>query len=639
MQRKRIIAILIGIFLVILLGTTKVDATLKLNSLNFDVNINDDGSMDVTETWDIYISETNTLYKTIDIDKNKYDAITNFSVKEITSGKNSYFTESHSWRYHLPKNYYFGGINNDGKYEISWGVNLDNSSATRKYEIRYTVLGAIHKYGDCSELYWQFLGDKFEIPAEKITGTITLPEAYSLNKEEIRVWGHSEDLNGEIFVTDNNTVKFEMEKYKSRHFVEIRITTPTYIFGGMSYTNYDDKLDEIIKEETKWAEEANARRQRKEITSKILMGVEIGILGLLSLLFISKTPKYLRKLRTIKKLQPEEKTEYYRELPDETATPSEAMFILSKYIDTSKALSSTLLNLALKKYIELTQNEKEINVTILNENLEMLKQDEKQVMKLLFNIKNAEKNNSFTMKQMEKYVRKHPTVIISIEKTFTSSAKENAEKKGKFDKEIETKGTNFSVIAFLYFFFMIMIMFVAIVAVILISEFFSINKTMIIGLVPVYAICIISMLINAILTVKLASRHSGFTQKGINEKEEWKALKKYMLDFSLLNEKEVPHLILWEKFLVFATAFGIAEKVIKQLKIKYPELSNPDTTSNMIILSTLYSGGNFNTNFISSINSSTSSMYSSYSSATGGGGGFSGGGGGRWPEAVGGGGR
>ena len=83
----------------------------------------------------------------------------------------------------------------------------------------------------------------------------------------------------------------------------------------------------------------------------------------------------------------------------------------------------------------------------------------------------------------------------------------------------------------------------------------------------------------------------------------------------------------------------IINKVIKQLKVKYPELNNPDTTSNMIILSTLYHGGNFNTHFISSINSSTANMYSSYSSSTGGGGGFSGGGGGRRPVEVGGGGR
>ena len=47
-----------------------------------------------------------------------------------------------------------------------------------------------------------------------------------------------------------------------------------------------------------------------------------------------------------------------------------------------------------------------------------------------------------------------------------------------------------------------------------------------------------------------------------------------MEEFSLLNEKEVPEIAIWEKFLVYATAFGIADKVLKQLKIVYPDIEN-----------------------------------------------------------------
>ena len=34
-----------------------------------------------------------------------------------------------------------------------------------------------------------------------------------------------------------------------------------------------------------------------------------------------------------------------------------------------------------------------------------------------------------------------------------------------------------------------------------------------------------------------------------------------------MNETEVPELILWEQYLIYATAFGISEKVIKALKV------------------------------------------------------------------------
>ena len=47
-----------------------------------------------------------------------------------------------------------------------------------------------------------------------------------------------------------------------------------------------------------------------------------------------------------------------------------------------------------------------------------------------------------------------------------------------------------------------------------------------------------------------------------------------MEEISLLKDKEVPALAIWEKYLVFATAFGISDKVLKQLKVIYPEMTS-----------------------------------------------------------------
>ena len=149
----------------------------------------------------------------------------------------------------------------------------------------------------------------------------------------------------------------------------------------------------------------------------------------------------------------------------------------------------------------------------------------------------------------------------------------------------------------------------------------------------------IILIINAILALLINKKISNLTQKGIDEREKWKGLKKYMEDFSLLDEKEIPALELWEEYLVFATVFGIADKVIKQLKMVYPqieEMGGFNTSSNLYLMSHT----NFNTSFSRAINSSIASATSSASSSGGGGGGgFSGGGGGRRPVAVAGGGR
>lgn len=638
MKVKNVLSIFIVIIIALLLGSTNVEASLRLKELDFDVRLNDDGSMDVTETWDISISETNTLYKTFKIDKNKYDSISNFSVKEITAKRNNKFTESRSWQYHLPKDYYFGGINQDNEYEVSWGVGLDDSSDTRQYEIKYTVIGAVHKYGDCAELYWQLLGENFQIPANKITGTIKLPSSVD-NKKDIRVWGHTEDLNGEINVTDNDTVEFELTNYRANRYVEVRITTPPYIFWNVYNENYEDILDDIIEEEVKWTEEANARRAQKEKNSIIFVSIEIGIIAVLCLIVIRNMIKYIKRLHEIKNSFKITKLEYYRELPDDTANPSEAMFILSKYVDTSKALSSTLLNLALKKYIELSQQGKDIYITILNSDDQYLKRDEKEVLSLLERVKSIEKLDKITMKQLEKFVRKYPKSIKGVIKGFTIYPKEAAEEKGKFDSEIEKESLNIGVHLALYFVAIMFIMFFGVFSGIFISESLIVKAPLITGLISAFMILVCSIIIDVVLVFMLLDKINGLTEKGLNEQEQWKAFKKYMVDFSLLKEKEVPALALWEKYLVFATAFGVADKVIKQLKVAYPELNNQDTIRNMVIFNTFYDGSSFNTNFINSINSSTASINSTYSSSTGGGGGFSGGGGGRWPVVDGGGGR
>ena len=268
MKIKKLFFIAIISFLLILLGTTNSHASLYLNSIDFNAQINSDGSMDVVETWNIDVSDTNTLYKTFKRDKSKYSSLKNINVKEITPGNEKNFLETNKWAYHLQKGYFFGGINESNEYEIAWGVSID-SNTTRKYQISYTVVDAIKKYGDCSELYWQFIGNQFEVDAKKITGKITLPGVVE-NKEDIKVWGHTDFLNGEIYVTDNKTVEFNVNKYISNTYVEVRIVMPNYLFPTISSTSSLDKIDEIVKEETKWAEAANERRARRDNQMKAI---------------------------------------------------------------------------------------------------------------------------------------------------------------------------------------------------------------------------------------------------------------------------------------------------------------------------------------------------------------------------------
>ncbi len=598
MKNKKIIFIFCAIFLILLLGTIKVNATLELNELKFDAQINTDGSMDVTETWDIDISETNTLFKTFKIDNSKYSQITNVNVTEITSGE-KYFTQIYEEMYHVTKDCYYALENSKGEFEIAWGVGLDNSSDRRKYQISYTVQDAIAKYNDYSQLYWQFVGDNFEIDANKIIGNITLPQNAN-NKEDIKVWGHTKDLNGEIYVTELNKIEFTINNYSSGNYVEVRALIPNemILFSNRAY-NYDI-LNSVIEEETKWANEANERRQMQKNTLYIIIGIAI----IIAIFFIIKTIKYIIKLNKLeKKYKPTTKLQYFRELPYEDATPAEALYMMSNGISQtfSASFSANILDLCLRKHITLELIDENgkikkniVKIKILNKEINELKEDEKLTLEFLKEVADGE--NELTTKNITKYLEKRPSKITKlderIEKIIEKEeiTRENIiiENKKEYNKYITRCAIYIAMACFT------------------------------IVLIPVAII----FAVNAILTGMIAHKINVFTQKGIDEKEQWKAFKKYMEDFSLLKDKEVPALVIWEKYLVFATAFGISEKVLKQLKVIYPEIT--DMNSAMYTYSYIHIMNSVNIG-----NCINSSVYSAVSSSgSGAGGGFSGGGGG-----------
>lgn len=588
MKSKKTLFVLAFVIFILFALTTKSNAGLNLNNLDFEAQINSDGSMDVTETWDIDISSTNTLYKVFKTDSSKYTGITNVNVSEIGKGD---LHKANSWSYHLEKDYYYGGKNNSGKFEICWGTGLENSSATKTYKISYTVLDAVAKYNDCAELYWQFVGEDFEIDAKNVTGTITLPYKAE-TKEDIRVWGHIETLNGEIYATGLDKVEFKLNKYSSGRYIEVRIAMPTEMIENTKRIYNENKLESIISEETAWADEANARRQEQLEMEKTMktIGIVVGVIILA--LLIMQTVKYIKILKETEKLVPTKEYEYFREKPDKGTTPADALFLYNKGADITysffgKVFSATLLNLSLKKYFKISMKDskkgkEELVIEKTDRNIEDINYEEKRIA--MFVTKAMKGQNEITIKELQKYISTHGENVSSLIENTSKDVKNKSKNEEKYDVEKTRKKMHYTTITIIYFMF----------ALFLIIAF------------PIS----IMLIVNAILAICINKKISRLTQKGIDEREKWVGLKKYMEDFSLLNEKEIPALALWEEYLVYATVFGIADKVIKQLKLVYPEINEMDNFSTTSYIY-LMSHTDFNSSFNSAISSSISSAMSS----------------------------
>lgn len=117
------------------------------------------------------------------------------------------------------------------------------------------------------------------------------------------------------------------------------------------------------------------------------------------------------------------------------------------------------------------------------------------------------------------------------------------------------------------------------------------------------------------------------TQKGLEEVSNLYAYKRFLKDFTIINEREPIEVGLWDDILVNATILGLGDKVIKKFKKFYPDYTFANSSSPGDIYLTY--------NYMTAFSRSTSEVltHSSYSSSGsggftsfGGGGGFSGGG-------------
>lgn len=121
------------------------------------------------------------------------------------------------------------------------------------------------------------------------------------------------------------------------------------------------------------------------------------------------------------------------------------------------------------------------------------------------------------------------------------------------------------------------------------------------------------------------NRIKDLSDNGRTELAEIIGLKKYLAEFTLIDEREITEAAIWKEYMVYATLFGIADKVIKQLEKLYPErMPEIESYNRNVIIATGY--------YRSMYRSSQSAIQARRTSGGGGaasfrgGGGFSGGG-------------
>lgn len=509
----------------------------------------------------------------------------------------------------------------DGEYNInniSGGkqikVFMPSSDETRIVELDYTLYDVVTVYNDIAELYWNFIGDGWDNGIDSVDITIELPGDAGSN---LKIFGHG-PLNGNSQILDSKTAGFTVSNLASNTPVDARVLFPTSLVTTSKKVN-EAKLDQILSEEQGLANEANAARTKAKAAIYIIYAVSV-VVFILPLITYSKFRKNRYKASFT--------GDYYRELPEDYGPAIMNKCIGGKfYAASSKDMLATLLDLVRRKYVTIEEyeikkflgNKKDYKLNLVNQDLSQLNEQEKYfVEKMIFTFGKTETtleqikkdNSSSTTSQRMAYADynnwKEKIGEVAITKGVASNVKLTRQEK---------KWVWLSIV-------------VGIICLL----------TMKIHGSPVIMGLGIVLVLEYIIIITSMSSSKYLTEKGIEHKAMWLAFKKFLLDFSNMKDYDEKSIVLWEHYLVYATGLGIAEKVIKNLKIKFPtEFNENDVNMNTVVLAMCLNTDTYNS-FNSSFNSFASTAFSNPSSGSGSGGGFSGGGGGgrrrRWRRRL-----
>lgn len=587
----------------LLLFTTIFGRTVyEIERLDIVANIERDGSLEVEERVIYDIGKINGIL--YNIDALGYGKFTDLQIFYEDDGE---FKQARNNT--APSEGNFTVSVDDGLYKIK--LYAPSQNERKEFIFRYNLTRGVTVYRDIAQLNRKMVGKDWQNSIGNISVTVNLPE--NVKKDDIYAFGHG-PLTGNIEILDGKSVRYTLNDYRPGEFLEVNLLFPKNILTSFNPLLMKNKsaLKEILDMEGKLAKEANDARKRAIIG--FYLGRVVLVLAVAWWLFLVVFI-YLKNSKRYK--VENEYGEYFRELPDDYS-PSIAGTLVSRNLYPSgRELFAMLLDLVRKGHLKLEEGEKTTTL-ILQESGKPLSEEEKFILnwyirelgdgeKIILESVEASIKGRGGAKEFNRNYERWRTIVYS----------DMLEKNLKMDKrdKFSTSLGIFTGIAYFIGGGMLVVYFQ--------SELF-----------------ILMILLGFILLPYTFSRKRASLEK---EKaiSRWEAFKKFLVDYSNLEEAKLASIELWEHYFVYAVALGVAEKVAKgysKIMSKKGEESTiiggrgyrNNSLMNMYLYSHAFRSMERNTSFVAQ-RAMESVARSSRSSARGRGfsGGSSGGGGGR----------
>ncbi len=607
-------------------------ADYSLPSVDIEATVLGDGTLAVeeTRTFDFY-DDINGVYWTIPFAENQQGKTSEVTIDGVTVDDTA-FSQVSTASKGDDGVYTADVVSESGEKSLKLKVFMpryDGDTAT--VTVSYEMTGAVMAWSDTAELYWKFIGPDWSADSENVNLTVRFEDSASsgvaATKKTLRAWGHGA-LTGNVAPdVESSLVTYEMRYVESGSYAEARVAFPTAWVPDLSAQG-EERLSTIISEEKEWANEANAKRRRARLITAIA-GLAIAVASMV----FAGVVLVLRITR--RRPKPVFDDDYFRDVPSADHPAVLAMLASPEYKVPSEAFTATLMKLTDDRVISLSQlsaepgplgfkGKDDYQVTMANgvqtieANGNKITPIDQAALELFFTGADYDIEQHAwhqTFKGFKKSAKKHTTNYglnyEAYEQTVTAALEERGlvASDGKAARDAG----------------------VVIALVIALAGFF-VNVTLDFASATRLGLFVgVPFLIAGAL---LARGFKRLTQEGCEVEAKCQALKRWLEDFTRLNEAVPGDLVLWNKLMVMAVALGVSKKTLRELADAVPRAvrERDDFYDYYPVYWWCYPHAGLHepaSNLGAAYNSSVAALAaSSDSSGDGFGGGFSGGGGG-----------
>ncbi len=499
---------------------------------------------------------------------------------------------------------------------IKWGYRA--SDEQKAFRLEYLVRGAVKRYEDVADFHWKLVEDEHE-PVDQVYSVVYLPSG---SEGLFKAYVHSRAAPGEIaFSSDSRYVEIRQQGLPRNAFQEVRVLARPELFPKAPVIG-QQAYERILAEE-----------KRGFVVSALRLYLLVPLAALLVVvvplvLVIAFYTRYGR----------EPKLEYdavYEHEPPREAPPLYVPGIMHQKLDGKtkpaeifKAVFASLLGLAGKGMVsvrELGKDQKGSYEFVLERTDKTTELDphDRELVEFLFNTV-AQGKGSFTDHEFRAYGQGHASSVRSKLSSWFDDGRSWWERALGGPLLDQRSSRAYKVMTLLLF---------ASIGIGTVCGVYGLRQVTGPGPLPIILSVSVGF-VSLVLFSTFGRSVLRWNEAAFLEHSRWKKFRKFLRDFSAIEEAPVKLLAIWEGYYVYAVVLGVAEEFLKNVgrlaeargqamvwPVWYVAAGAPGRGAGF---ASVYQG----VQSLSSLGSNFAGMVASFSPKSSTGGGFSGGGGG-----------